>query len=101
MHNQVFIIGRITKIEQQPDATNYIINVAVNRPFKDEDGIYQTDIIPVVLNEKFYSNLKGVCGINDLIGVKGWLTAENNNLVITADKITFLSSTESKEEQNE
>jgi single-strand DNA-binding protein len=53
MHNLVYLIGRLT---ENPEVKNYgdgkdclTINLAVQRSYKNEDGIYDVDYIRCVL----------------------------------------------------
>ena len=102
MSNQVILIGRIVnepKIDS--DTKNCEITIAINRAFKNEDGIYETDFIPVTLKGTIATNVVEYCKKGDLVGVKGRLqtnTYENEDgekkriIEVIADKVTFLSS---------
>ena len=93
MHNLAYLIGRITneEIKVKKDGTS-IINMAVQRPYKDENGIYGTDFIDVLLTGSITTNVKEYCKKGDLVGVKGRLTTKKNNIIVIADKISFLAS---------
>lgn len=93
MHNMAYLIGRITneEIKVKKDGTS-IINIVVQRPYKDENGIYGTDFIDVLLTGSIATNVKEYCKKGDLVGVKGRLTTKKNNIIIIADKISFLAS---------
>ena len=52
MNNQVILIGRIVnELTIDSDTKNCEITIAISRAFKNEDGIYETDLIPVTLKE--------------------------------------------------
>lgn len=86
--NQVMLIGRIVAID---DA---IITIAVNRSFKNQDGIYETDFIKCNLLPYIFDKVKEYCEKGDLIGIRGRVRCgvENESLEILAEKITFLST---------
>ena len=50
--------------------TSYI-TLAVPRSFKNADGIYETDFIPVRLYKGIAENAVDYCKKGDLLGVKG------------------------------
>lgn len=60
MQNLVYIIGRLTsdpKMNKTETGKNYsYLTVAVNRPFKNTDGIYETDFLKVTLWNNKASN---------------------------------------------
>ena len=66
--------------------------------YKYEEGIYESDDIRVEIVKTLNSSMeyleKGV-----LVGVKGRLMSENNELRIVAEKLTFLTSNRNKEEE--
>ena len=50
MNNYAMLIGRIVnELTIDSDTKNCEITIAINRAFKNEDGIYETDLIPVIL----------------------------------------------------
>jgi len=101
MHNLVYLIGRLTsdpKMNKTETGKNYsYLTVAVNRAFKNTDGIYETDFFNCKLWNGVAESVCEYCKKGDLIGIKGRLQTFNdkNNdlkLEIIADKISFLSS---------
>lgn len=93
MLNQVVIVGRIKSFDYE---TNRIY-VAVPRSYKNENGEYDTDLIPVkIVIDNIWSNTTEYCKESDIIGVKGRLsridTDPDQTLSFIAEKITFLSS---------
>ena len=87
MLNQVVLVGRITD-----EVKTEIIKIAVPRPYKNSEGAYDTDFIPVVLIGGILDNAKEYCRKGDMIGVRGRIESKEDELVIIAEKVTFLSS---------
>ena len=91
MLNIVTIVGRIIEIENSENYT--IIKVGINRTYKNEDtGKYDVDFIKCKINEKMSDNVKEYLSVGDIIGIKGRLESEGENIKLVADKISFLSS---------
>lgn len=82
--------------------TSYI-TLAVSRSWKNADGIYETDFIPVRLYKGIAENTTEYCKKGDVIGVKGRIQTkqeENKNIIeIVAEKVTFLSNRKETEEE--
>lgn len=102
MLNQTVLVGRlvsdpeINETENERKVCN--ITLAVPRSFKNENGAYDTDFIPVILWESIAENTCEYCHKGDLVGIKGRLQSEDNKLILVAEKVTFLSSKKSEEE---
>lgn len=104
MLNQVILVGRLTKeVEKKTigDKTFAKINLAVNRSYKNSEGIYETDFIDVELWSAAAESTVEYCRRGDLIGIKGRFETENYEAedgtrkvktVIKAEKVTFLSA---------
>lgn len=95
MLNTVCLVGRIAseitkvKIKKEEFLSFYI---SVTRQVKNEDGIYECDVLPV---EVHFTNTKQILDYlnkGDLVGFKGRLAYKNDKLVIYCEKLTFLSS---------
>lgn len=112
--NQVILVGRLCQdpellsVKNQKQMTS--ITLAINRHFKNNDGIYETDFIRCVLWNGIAANTTEYCHKGDIIGVKGRLQTsvyedDDNNkkygMDVVAEKITFLSSGNKKEELNQ
>ena len=110
--NQVVLVGRMTSnpnvIETENGKKYTVINLAVQRAFKNQDGIYETDFIRCILWNGIASNTCEFCKIGDVIGIKGRLQNriyENNNeetqyiSEVIAERVTFLSSNKTKKEE--
>lgn len=109
MQNVVFLIGRlvsdpeIKKSENEKDYTT--ITVAVQRPFKNTDGLYESDFIRCNLWNGIATNVKEYCHKGDLIGVKGRIQIRNYEdnketkyiTEIIVDKVSFLSNKKTDE----
>lgn len=83
--NNVILVGRITKFERNE------VTISVNRNYKNEDGIYMSDLIPIWLSANTGEKMKDFCKIGDVIGVKGRLE-NRGGVVVMADKVSFISS---------
>lgn len=90
MTNQIFLVGRLTK-QPTMEEKGTTITLAVPRSFKNMQGEYETDFIPVLLWNNIAQQTCEYCKKGDLVGVRGRLEA-NDNLIVVADKISFLSN---------
>lgn len=107
MLNQVILVGRLVQDPEIKELENGIrtsyITLAVSRSYKNSDGIYETDFIPVRLYKGIAENTTEYCKKGDVIGVKGRIQTkqeENKNIIeIIAEKVTFLSSRKETEEE--
>lgn len=103
--NQVVLVGRLTAdpvTEESVNKTPYtVVNIAVQRNFKNAEGIYETDFIRCVLWNGLASNTKEYCHTGDIVGIKGRLqnrsyetdTKEKKYITeVIAERITFLAS---------
>lgn len=113
MLNQVVLVGRLTDnpvVEETANGKKYTaINVAVQRNFKNADGIYETDFIRCVLWNGMASNTKEYCHTGDIVGIKGRLqnrSYENESketkyiTEVIAERISFLASANKNENKN-
>ena len=82
--NNVILVGRITSFEGNE------VTVSITRNYKNEDGIYMSDSIPVRLSANIGEKMKEFCRIGDVIGVKGRLE-NRGEVVVMADKVSFVS----------
>lgn len=106
MMNQVVLVGRITedfKDCKTLSSSGTLIKVAVARSYKNPDGEYETDILPVVLYGTVAENTAKYCKKGDVVGVKGSLVLDayqgKKALYVRGDKISFLSSSPINEEE--
>ena len=87
MLNNVTLVGRIIELSE-----NQVI-LATPRPYKNTEGIYDTDYITC----KMYKNINNMaleyCKVSDLIAVKGRLQSnDKKEMSLVVDKISFLTS---------
>ena len=93
MSNYVILIGRIVNdLTIDSYTKNCEITIAISRAFKNEDGIYETDLIPVTLKGNIAKNVVEYCKKGDLIAIRGRIARINEPMQIIADKVSFLSS---------
>ena len=113
MLNQVVLVGRLT---EDPTLINTIngkkvssITLAVQRTFKNQDGIYEADFIRCILWNAIAASTTEYCKKGDIVGVKGRIQTSNyedekGNKVYTTDviaeKVTFLSSKKNNEDED-
>lgn len=105
MMNNVMLVGRLTQepeLKKIGEEKNVVkITLAVNRTFKNAEGVYETDFIDCVLWDGIATNLKEYCHKGDVVGVRGRLQVSNIEkedgskykiTEVVAEKLTFLSS---------
>lgn len=105
MLNQVVLVGRLTENptlkELEDGKKEGSVTLAVQRTFKNAEGIYDTDFIKCTLWNTVASSTCEYCHKGDIVGVKGRIqvnTYEDKDgtkqysTEVIADKITFLSS---------
>lgn len=112
MLNQVVLVGRLTSdpevTETESGKKVTTMNIAVQRPFKNMNGLYETDFIKCVLWNNIATNTSEYCKKGDIVGIKGRL--ETGNYIdkdnkkkyyteVIAEKVTFLSSSKKNEEK--
>jgi len=114
MLNQVVLVGRLTKdpevINSDSGKKMTSITIAVQRGFKNSDGLYETDFIRCFLWNGVASSTHEYCHTGDVIGVKGRLQTskyEDENkkvhyvMDVIAERVTFLSTNKKSEEVND
>ena len=114
MLNQTILVGRLVdnlKVEKNEEGKKRSrITLAVPRSYKNADGVYETDFIDCVAFDSIAENTCEYCKKGDIIGVKGRIQTtiyedkegeKKKSTEIIAEKITFLSSSKSKEENEE
>ena len=110
--NTVMLVGRLTQDPEirvtESNKEVVRICVAVNRSFKNPDGIYETDFIDCTLWEGLAKNLSEYCHKGDTIGIRGRIQTNYyekdeqkiKRLEIIAERVTFLSSSKNKVNDN-
>lgn len=114
MINQVMLVGRLTKNPElfltENGKTGSFITLAVGRPYKNVDGVYETDFLDCTLWTGIAENTAEYCKKGDVVGVRGRLQSriiENDDgskykrMEIIADKVTFLSTKKDESEELE
>lgn len=76
MSNQYFLIGRLVTIGDNS------ITIESN-----------TDKIIVKVSNSLLEKIQNYCGIGEVIGIRGRITAVNDQIELTCEKCTFLSTT--------
>lgn len=102
--NNVMLVGRLAqdvelkKLDDNKEVAN--IAIAVNRNFKNMDGIYDVDFIDCILWDGLAHNISEYCKKGDTIGVRGRIQVTNyekdgikhKSVDVVVERITFLSS---------
>lgn len=89
MVNSVMLVGRL--VNEIEEGENEIV-LRVNRPFKNKDGEYESDLVPITIWDGIVQNAKEYCKKEDVIGVRGRVETKDGKIVIICEKLTFLSS---------
>ncbi len=113
MLNNTVIVGRIVKDLELHETENgnkvAQITLAVPRNFKNMEGQYDTDFVPCTLWKGVAETTAEYCKKGDLVAIKGRLQSRSyeaedetkHNLVeVIAERVSFLSSKKSDEENN-
>lgn len=110
--NQAIFVGRIVEepsVKETENGKNVSnITIAVPRPFKNEEGVYETDFIDCTLWDMVAERTAEYCKKGDVIGVKGRIQSNSYTkdgerkkfMNIVAEKVTFLSSRSKEHEQS-
>lgn len=109
MQNLVYLIGRLVndpELKKSENSKDYtIITVAVQRAFKNPNGIYESDFIRCKLWNGIAQSVSEYCKKGDLVGVKGRIQIRSYEesdetkyiTEIIVDKVSFLSSKKQEE----
>ncbi len=110
--NQVILVGRLCKEPEieviDEGKKRSIITIAINRSFKNSEGIYEADFIRCVLWNNVALNTFEYCHTGDVIGIKGRLQTRSYEdeektrkfiMEVIAEKVTFLSNTKNSEKE--
>ena len=105
MLNQSILVGRIGKEPEVRETENGTkvthITLAVQRPYKNVEGEYDTDFISCVLWKGIAETTAEYCKKGDLIGIRGRIQSKiteypneikHNVMEVVAERVTFLSS---------
>ena len=110
MLNQSILVGRIVRDPEirETENGNKVTNItlAVQRPYKNVNGEYDTDYISCVLWKGVAESTVEYCKKGDLVGIKGRIQTRDVELEdethkkyveVIAEKVTFLSSKKADE----
>ena len=110
--NTVLLVGRIThdvEIKHVGDGYSICnISLAVRRGFKNSDGEYEVDFIPVTLWEGVANTCKEICKKGSLIALTARVHMEKreleegrviNQMKLIGEKLSLFSSPRQQEEQ--
>ena len=100
MLNQVVMVGRLTSDpeinEVENDRKVATITLAVQRSYKNAEGVYETDFIKCTLWNGIAETTAEYCKKGDVVGVKGRIQTTNVDdkivMEVVAEKVSFLSS---------
>ena len=111
--NQFWAVGRLVAQPEAKESENgkkYMnFTIAVPRSYKNADGEYETDFIDVVTFGQIADTTAEYCKKGDMIGVKGRVETsvyenetgeKKKSTQIIADRITFLSSSKIRDDEN-
>lgn len=114
MINQIMLVGRLVKTPDlfitETGKKGSFITLAVGRPYKNQNGEYDTDFIDCTLWTGVAESTAEYCKTGDIIGIRGRIQTrivEDENglkekiMEIVADKVTFLSSSSGKKNNDE
>ncbi len=113
MHNMVYLIGRLTEdpeIKEYDEGRSMLtIKLAVQRSYKNEEGLYEVDYIRCVLWNGIANHTSEYCRKGDLVGVKGKIQTRSYEddkgdkkyiTEVIVDKVSFLASKRTSSEEN-
>ncbi len=110
MLNQVILVGRLTDdlevntLESGKKVSS--ITLAVQRSYKNAEGVYEADFIRCVLWNAIAESTGEYCKKGDIVGIKGRLQVSSYDdkdgekkyiTEVIAEKVTFLSSKKEEE----
>ncbi len=92
MINNVILLGRLTKdpelITSEKGNKRLVINLAVDRDYKNQDGIYETDFVRCVLWNTIAEHTCEYCSKGDTVGIKGRIQTSSYTKDDTKEYIT-------------
>jgi len=81
MINQVTLVGRLTKDPELREVANgkHVLSVivAVNRPFKNQNGENETDFVRCIIWNRIAESTTKYCSKGSLVGVTGRIQTRN------------------------
>lgn len=95
--NNLALIERCHDIEMMDDEHSILV-VKHLRVYKNKDGKYDIDYIPIYLSNSLSENAMKYLKQGDLVVIKGRIETDVDIIKIIAKKITFMQSNSNKEE---
>ena len=111
MLNQVVLVGRIVydlELKKNDNGKKFLtLTLAIPRSFKNMEGNYDTDFIRCLIFDNVAENTNEYCKKGDIVGLKGRLQSrvvekdekKENVMEVIGEKVTFLTSSKTKEEK--
>ena len=91
--NSLVLVGRILEMNESLTEKNRVdFTLSINRNYKNEEGIYETDFIKCKCFDSIANNFKEWLKKGDLVGIKGTLQSENGVMIVLVERLTFLST---------
>lgn len=99
MYNFVTVIGKLTDepkiIELENGRKEYLITLAINQPFKNNEGINEVDIIDCTISYGLADRINEYCKKGSIVGVKGRLGGKSENgqniMKVIGERVSFIS----------
>lgn len=113
MLNQIILIGRLThdpELKTLEDGKKVMsLQIAVQRNFKNLEGVYETDFIPITLWQGLAENFHQYCLKGTLIAVRGRMQMKHvkyddkdyKTMEIIGERVTYLSNVKKEFEEFE
>jgi len=91
--NHVILTGRLINIDENlTEEKRLNFTLAIKRYYKNEEGVYETDFIKCKCFNNTAKSALEYCKIGDLIGIRGQLQNENSTMIVSVERLTFLST---------
>lgn len=68
------------------------LTLSVSKSYKNSDGVYESVLVPCLIEGSLINTTKEYCGKDDIIGVRGSLEVRDDKLYVLAERITMLRS---------
>lgn len=103
MLNQIILIGRLThepELKMLEDGKKVMsLQIAVQRNFKNLEGVYETDFIPITLWQGLAENFHQYCEKGTLVAIRGRVQIKHvkyddkdyKAIEIIGERVTYLS----------
>lgn len=92
MMNIFTIVGRLKDKPKVDEKGRMDLELIVPRSYKNVDGIYENDIIKVRLWNPISTTTEEYYESGDIMGVKGRIQVNDNEIILVAEKVSFLSN---------